>query len=160
MYKDKSYTSSPIIFVPVLLFTVVMFFFISSISQQKNDNYATLTESTKATVTYYKIDKVRSKGGAYNYYHDVKFEYIVNKKKYTVTDTYQGPENKIASVGEKIDIHYNPKNPNNAIPDKFMDFEKDKNDSVKGYFIILIIVILLLAFYSFSHNKNKKKIQY
>ena len=160
MYRQKNYSNSPIIFLPVILFSIVMFFFISNNSKDKEDKYDTYTEATQATVTYYNIDKVRSKGGAYHYYHDLTFEFIVNNKKYVVVNTYEGPENSISSVGGKISIHYDKNNPNNAIPDSFREYEKTSDDSVKKYFIILIVATILIALYSFSKNKNNKSVGY
>jgi len=155
MNKSKSYYNSPIIFVPILLFCVVMFFFISDIGQDKNNNYNSLTETTKATVTKYTIEKVKQKHGAYNYYHNVTFEFVANKKKYVVSDTYNGPKDPISSVGSKIAIHYNDNNPRSAVPDEFIEYDTNNDNSIKGYFIILIIVIIIFLFYSSNHKKNK-----
>lgn len=154
----KSFNNKPILYIPILIFAIIAFIWVNKFSSIDNKHYDTLTEKTQGTVTYYSIEKTRHKSG-YHYWHNVTFDYEIDGKKYTLQDSYSGPSEPIAKVGDKIDILYNKNNNYSAMPEEFINYDKESNKTSSNAFIGIIIVTAILFIFSLLSNKSIKQIQ-
>ena len=154
--KKNSLLTIIIVFSMFLLMLGV--FYYSQYKQQKK--LEKFTSETVGTVIKYKVYS-KSNGGKYKQthnYHNITMTYTVKGKLYSVEKKYNGSNKKECNIGDRIDVLYNPNNPEEVIPEFIVKWQTQQIKSSRTAIIVITILTAgLFAFvYSKISNKTKK----
>ena len=142
----------------ILAIAILITSIITIKSVDKSDEYMKrCTEPTTGIVIDYKMTTNTKKyGSGIKYFHHITTKYMVDGKEYQIKGIYIGKRTDSVKIGDKINIKYNPNNPEEIIP-KFATGYLALDESLdKKIMIIIPTVLSLLTLLVYLFYCNKK----
>ena len=133
----------------VIPFAIILIIFsINSFIKNKKqvDDFSKYSQATEGTVINYTARRINRVKGSWTYKHNMTIEYEIDNEKYRVEKEYEIKKISVCKTGDKIEIHYDPNNPQNIIPQFYIENEKlQKKLSKVSIIIAPILAIIFLA---------------
>lgn len=118
------------------------------------------TEKTTAKIIEHTITTNTKPRSSYKqYFHHITVKYKVDGKEYEIKGVYRGEKTTSLDPGTKIDIRYNPKNPQEITPEFTIGYTAP--NKLEGYVCISILALFatlaVVGFYKTSKRKEMMK---
>lgn len=142
----------------ILAIAILITSIIAIKSVDKSDEYMKrCTEPTTGIVIDYKMTtNTKKHGSGIKYFHHITTKYMVDGKEYQIKGIYIGKRTDSVKIGDKINIEYNPDNPEEIIPKFATGYLAIDESLVKKVIISIITVLSLTALTAYLFYCNKK----
>ena len=160
MKKNKNNKNGLIWLIIVFIFFLLIFASFYYYQYKLEKHLKILTEETVGTVIKYETYSKSGGAGRYKqtrHYHNMTINYEVDGKKYSVEKDYIGGNKKIFKAWEKIDVLYNPNNPEDVVPETLVNWRMKQIKSSR--IATTVMTILTTGFFTLIFYNNNKKIR-